>query len=117
VPVALLGLLYFVAMAVVALTRIWRVKWMPDDPEWFRPAILSTALAATAFVAYLTYVELFELEASYLVRGRRPHRHRLGLTVWVIRRRRGVGRGQPVVGVRLHSGSSSSSTPCAAIVS
>jgi len=60
VPVALLGLLYFVAMAFLALARI---RWMPDGLEWVQPAALSMALAATAFVAYLTYVELFVLEA------------------------------------------------------
>ena len=84
VPVALLGLLYFVAMAFVALTRIWRVKWMPDDPEWVRPAILSMALAATAFVAYLTYVELFVLEAIciWCVALAGLTVISLGLTVW-----------------------------------
>ena len=63
VPVALLGLLYFVAMAFLALARINRIKWMPGGLEWAGPAALSMALAATAFVAYLTYVELFVLEA------------------------------------------------------
>jgi len=63
VPVALLGLLYFVAMAFVALARINRIKWMPGGLEWVSPAALSMALAATAFVAYLAYVELFVLEA------------------------------------------------------
>jgi len=63
VPVALLGLLYFVAMAFLALTRITRIKWMPGELEWVQPAALSMALSATAFVAYLTYVELFVLEA------------------------------------------------------
>lgn len=63
VPVALLGLLYFVAMAFLALARINRVKWMSGALEWVQPAALSMALAATAFVAYLTYVELFVLEA------------------------------------------------------
>lgn len=63
VPVALLGLLYFVAMAFLALARINSVKWTPGVLEWAQPAALSMALAATAFVAYLTYVELFVLEA------------------------------------------------------
>ncbi len=36
---------------------------MPGGLEWVQPAALSMALAATAFVAYLTYVELFVLEA------------------------------------------------------
>jgi uncharacterized membrane protein len=84
VPVALLGLLYFVAMAFVALARLSRVKWMPDDWEWARPAILSMALAATAFVAYLTYVELFVLEAIcvWCVALASLTVISLGLTVW-----------------------------------
>ncbi len=63
VPVALLGVFYFVAMAFLALVRINRIKWMPGALEWVQPAALSMALAATAFIAYLTYVELFILEA------------------------------------------------------
>jgi len=63
VPVALLGLLYFVAMAFLALARISRFKWMRDELEWIQPAALAMALSATAFVAYLTYVELFVLDA------------------------------------------------------
>jgi uncharacterized membrane protein len=84
VPVALLGLLYFVAMALVAMARLSRIKWMPDDWEWTRPAILSMALAATAFVAYLTYVELFVLEAIcvWCVALASLTVVSLGLTVW-----------------------------------
>jgi uncharacterized membrane protein len=59
VPVALLGLLYFVAMSFLALARLGR---MLGTPEWAQPAALSMALAATAFAAYLAYVELFVLE-------------------------------------------------------
>lgn len=62
VPVALMGLLYFVAMAFLALAYISRIKWMPGEMEWTQPVALAMALAATAFVAYLTYVELFVLE-------------------------------------------------------
>ena len=84
VPVALLGLLYFVAMAFVAMARISRVRWMPDDWEWARPAILAMALAATAFVAYLTYVELFVLKAIcvWCVALASLTVASLGLTVW-----------------------------------
>jgi uncharacterized membrane protein len=60
VPVALLGILYFVGMALLALARL---RWMPGTAEWAQPVALSMALAGTAFVAYLTYVELFVLEA------------------------------------------------------
>lgn len=84
VPVALLGLLYFVAMAFVALARINRIEWLDDGLEWVRPAILSTALAATAFVAYLTYVELFILEAIcvWCVALASLTAVSLGLTIW-----------------------------------
>jgi uncharacterized membrane protein len=60
VPVALLGLFFFLAMPALALARIRRV---PITLEWAQPVALSMALAATAFVAYLTYVELFVLDA------------------------------------------------------
>jgi uncharacterized membrane protein len=63
VPVALLGLLYFVAMSLLALARVSRISWIPDEMRWAQPLALSMALAATAFVAYLTYIELFVLEA------------------------------------------------------
>lgn len=59
VPVALLGLLYFLAMSLLALIRLAR----GPDLVWAQPVALSTALAATAFVSYLTYVELFVLDA------------------------------------------------------
>ncbi len=59
-PVAFLGLLDFVAMSLPAAARIGR---MPGSLEWAQPAAFSLAQAGTAFVAYLTYVELFVLEA------------------------------------------------------
>lgn len=84
VPVALLGLLYFVAMSLLALARISRVSWMPDEMEWAEPAALSMALAGTAFVVYLTYVELFVLEAIciWCVTLASLTVISLGLTVW-----------------------------------
>jgi uncharacterized membrane protein len=86
VPVALLGLLYFVAMAFLALARINRIKWMPGGLEWVSPAALSMALAATAFVAYLTYVELFVLEAIcvWCVALATLTAASLALTVWAL---------------------------------
>lgn len=60
VPVALLGVFYFAAVSLLALARLRRA---PGTAEWAAPAAFSMALAATAFVAYLTYVELFVLEA------------------------------------------------------
>ncbi len=84
VPVALLGLLYFVAMALLALTRLKRVNWMPGGLEWAQAVALSAALAATAFVTYLTYVELFVLEAIciWCVALAALTAVSLGLTVW-----------------------------------
>jgi len=60
VPVAFLGLLYFLAISLLALARIRRI---PAALEWAQPAALSMSLAGTAFIAYLTYVELFVLDA------------------------------------------------------
>lgn len=60
VPVALLGVFYFAVVSLLALARLRRT---PGTVEWAPPAAFSMALAATAFVAYLTYVEVFVLEA------------------------------------------------------
>ena len=60
VPVALLGLLFFVAFGALALVRLVRG---PDDPDWAQPAAFSMTLGGTAFVSYLTYVELFVIDA------------------------------------------------------
>lgn len=60
VPVALMGLLYFVALAAIALGRLLRA---PLAVEWAAPAAFSLALGGTAFVAYLTSIELFVLHA------------------------------------------------------
>jgi uncharacterized membrane protein len=60
VPVALMGILYFAGMSLVATCRLLRI---PLAMEWAQPAAFSMGLAGTAFVAYLTYVELFVLEA------------------------------------------------------
>jgi uncharacterized membrane protein len=83
VPVALLGLLYFVAMAFLALARI---RWTPGGPEWAQPLALSMALGATAFVVYLTYVELFVLEAicTWCVALAAITVVSLALTVWAL---------------------------------
>ncbi len=84
VPVALLGVFYFVAMAFLALVRINRIRWVPGGLEWVQPVALSMALAATAFIAYLTYVELFILEAIcvWCVGLATLTVTSLGLTVW-----------------------------------
>ena len=81
VPVAFLGLLYFVAMSLQAAARIGR---MPGSLEWAQSAAFSLALAGTAFVAYLTYVELFVLEAICIlcITLAALTTSGLGLTVW-----------------------------------
>ncbi len=60
VPVALMGLLFFVGMGALSLLRV--ALWQRDI-EWARPAAFSMALGGTAFVTYLTYVELFVIDA------------------------------------------------------
>ncbi len=60
VPVALMGLAYFVAVASLATARLFRV---PLALDWATPAAFTMAIGGTAFVGYLTAVELFVLEA------------------------------------------------------
>ena len=60
VPVALMGLLFFVALAALSLSRIVIGR---RELEWALPVAFSMALGGTAFVTYLTYVELFVIDA------------------------------------------------------
>ena len=60
IPVALMGLAYFVGVAMLALARLLRV---PLALDWATPAVFTMAMGGTAFVGYLTAVELFVLEA------------------------------------------------------
>ena len=60
VPVALLGLGFFVSLAALALARL---VLGGERLPWAQPAAFSMALAGLAFVTYLTYIELFVLEA------------------------------------------------------
>src|SRR3990172_13378997 len=60
VPVALMGLAYFVAVALLASARLLRVPLALDQAT---PAAFAMAIGGTAFVGYLTAVELFVLEA------------------------------------------------------
>jgi uncharacterized membrane protein len=60
VPVALLGGLAAAALLAVALSRL---GGLPLAVEWASLAVLALTTAAVAFAAYLTYVELFVLEA------------------------------------------------------
>lgn len=61
IPVALLGLLYFVAMTPLALP----VAWRSSSPaiRWLRVA---ASLAGVAFVVYLVWAELFRIDAICL---------------------------------------------------
>jgi uncharacterized membrane protein len=60
-PVALLGLLFFVAMVAATLPAVWRWTW---------PAVRYTRVGLTVlgvgFVIYLIYAELFLLDAICL---------------------------------------------------
>jgi len=58
VPIALIGLAGFIAMLAVALLRL-----RDDAPAWSDTALFALSLAATLYVAYLTYIELFVLGA------------------------------------------------------
>ena len=60
IPVALLGVLYFAALTVVAGARL---RGLPAALDWGNTVAFSMALAATAFVSYLTYLELAVLDA------------------------------------------------------
>ena len=60
VPVALMGLLFFVGLGALSLMQV--ILWQRDI-EWARPLAFSMALGGTAFVTYLTYVELFVIDA------------------------------------------------------
>ena len=60
VPVSLMGLLFFVAL--LSLCGMQLTKGGRED-EWAKPAAFSLALGGTAFVSYLTFVELFVIDA------------------------------------------------------
>ena len=60
VPVALLGALMYAGLGGLALLTLWR---RPSEPDWPILAFWAGALAGVAYSAYLTYVELFVLEA------------------------------------------------------
>lgn len=57
-PVALIGLAGFVAILAVALLRL-----RGDAPWWTETTLFGLSLAATLYVAYLTYIELFVIGA------------------------------------------------------
>lgn len=61
VPVALLGLLFFVVMTGLCLPHAWRSR----NP-WVHRARLLGAVGGAVFVLYLVWVELFRVEAICL---------------------------------------------------
>jgi uncharacterized membrane protein len=61
VPVALIGLIWAVAMAVLSLPWAWHA-----DSEWPGRARLAGASAGAVMVLYLVYVELFRVDAICL---------------------------------------------------
>ena len=60
IPVALLGILFCAGLLALVLARLAR---LPLAEEWAPLAAFSMTLAGVAFAAYLTYIELFVLEA------------------------------------------------------
>jgi uncharacterized membrane protein len=61
IPVALLGLIFFVAMVPLCLPAAWRSR--RPELRWGR---LGAALVGVGFVFYLVYTELFTLNAICL---------------------------------------------------
>lgn len=57
-PVAVLGLAGFIAIAAIAASRL-----RPDPPAWTLTTLFAMALAGTLYAAYLTYLELFIIGA------------------------------------------------------
>ena len=57
IPVALIGLAGMTAILAVALVRL------RSDAPWAATALFAMSVAATAYVGYLTYIELFVLGA------------------------------------------------------
>jgi uncharacterized membrane protein len=59
IPVAILGLLMYIALLGLSLLRIR----LPERSDLLDTAIVSIALAGVAYAAYLTYVEIWVIEA------------------------------------------------------
>jgi uncharacterized membrane protein len=58
VPVAVIGL---VGLATITAVSAWRLS--RSAPTWALTALFGLSVAATLYVAYLTYLELFVMEA------------------------------------------------------
>ncbi len=61
IPVAILGLLFFVAMALLTHPRAW-ADWRP----WVRQARVGGVILGAVFVLYLIWAELFVVNAICL---------------------------------------------------
>jgi uncharacterized membrane protein len=61
IPVALLGLLFFAAMTPLTLPAAWR-----SPVPWVRWARLAGVVGGAAFVVYLVWAELFQIDAICL---------------------------------------------------
>jgi uncharacterized membrane protein len=61
IPVAVLGLVFFAAMAALGLPHAWRAR-----TGWLRAARLALSVLGVCFVARLVYAELFEIDAICL---------------------------------------------------
>jgi uncharacterized membrane protein len=61
VPVALLGLLFYLVVTVLCLPVMWR-----SDKTWVGRARLVATVGGVAFVLYLVWAELFRIEAICL---------------------------------------------------
>lgn len=61
IPVALLGLLYFVAMVPLQLPAVWRLPW-----PWLSRLRLALATTGIVMILWLIYVELYRLDAICL---------------------------------------------------
>jgi uncharacterized membrane protein len=60
IPVAFLGALSYVALIASALAWLW---WRPSGPAWPVMSFWGLSLVGSLYSAYLTYVEVFVLEA------------------------------------------------------
>jgi uncharacterized membrane protein len=60
IPVALLGALSYLALIASALAWLW---WRPSGAAWPVMFFWGLSLVAALYSAYLTYIELFVLEA------------------------------------------------------
>jgi uncharacterized membrane protein len=60
IPVALLGIIFYLALGATALAWLW---WRPQSLAWPIIAAWGLALGGIVFSVYLTYLELFVIEA------------------------------------------------------